>query len=141
MTRVIQHALPLHAASDIANYAPVALTTGVRNVVPVATVNQEPIAVTGESFAQQGRAVAAYDRGSIVEGVCGASILMSAPDIGVIGATTVAGPSGTYSQPLLGPVAGASGAVKWRVGQAMQPAVPGQVFSFYVNPRQLSGLA
>lgn len=142
-SRVIQHAVPLNAATDVSGWAPVKFfgaSNGVRAVVALATTADEPIGVTGEIGAPAGEPVAVYDRGSIMKGVAGATIT-DGGDIGYVGATTVAGASGNFSQPLLGPVAAASGAKVYRVGQAVMPAVPGQVFSFYVSPKQLSGLA
>lgn len=142
-SRVVNESLPFNAASDIPGFAPVKLfgaSAGVRTVVGIATTNEEPIGITGESGAPGGRAITVYPPGQIMRGIAGATIT-SGGDIGVVGATTVAGASGNYSQPLLGPVSGASGGRVWRLGSSVQPVVPGQVFSFYVNPRQLSGLA
>lgn len=142
-SRLVQHALPRNAASDIGPYAPVKVfgaSAGFRTVVGIATANEEPVGVTGEVGAGGGKPVTVYDPGNDMKGYAGATILSGA-DVGVVGATTVAGPSGNYSQPLLGPVRGASGGIVYRVGQANGPAIPGQIFSFYVNPRQLSGLA
>jgi len=142
-SRFVQHSLPFNAASDIAGYAPVKFfgaSNGVRAVVGIATTNEEPVGITGERGASGGAPVTIYGPGNVMQGVAGATVT-DAGDVGIVGATTVAGPSGNFSQPLLGPVSGASGGRVFRLGVSNQPAVPGQVFSFYVSPRQLSGLA
>lgn len=142
-SRIVQHAVPLNAATDVPPHAPVKFfgaSNGVRAVISIATTSDEAIGISGEVGAAGGQPIAIYDRGSTMKAVAGATIT-DGGDVGYVGATTVAGPSGNYSQPLLGPVSGASGSKVFRVGQAVMAAVPGQVFSFYVSPRQLSGLA
>lgn len=142
-SRVVNHTLPFNAASDIAGFAPVkhfGASNGVRTVVGIATTNEEPIGITGERGAAGGNPVTVYDAGNQMQGIAGATVT-DAGDVGIVGATTVAGPSGNFSQPLLGPVSGASGGRVWRIGTAQQLAVPGQIFTFFVSPRQLSGLA
>lgn len=100
-----------------------------RQVVPIATVNVEPLGVALASAANPGDAVTVMDRGSVVK-VLAAASLGAGADVGNVGATTS-----------LGLVAGASGVVKWAAGKSMTAAAAGEVFSFYVNPRQLGGLA
>lgn len=100
-----------------------------RQVLPVSTVNVEPLGVALATAVNPGDALTVLDRGSVVK-VTAAASLGAGAYVGVVGATLS-----------LGLVAGASGVVKWAVGKSMTAAAAGEVFSFYINPIQLGGLA
>jgi hypothetical protein len=141
--RLVHSGLPLFAASDVPGLAPVKLfgaSAGIKTVVACATTTEEPIGFTGQVGAVGGQAISVYKPQDIAQGVAGATILSGA-DVGLAGATTAVGASGSFSQPLHGPVSGASGSVVWRAGKALAPANPGDVFTYLFSPRQLSGLA
>lgn len=112
-----------------------------RNVVMLATANVEPLGVVRDNNAQYS-ACTVFDQENVVRGLCGASISAGA-NIGVSGVTAAVNPltGNTVNAPVLGIVAGASGSTVWRAGVAEENANPGQIFSWRVNPRQLSGLA
>lgn len=76
-----------------------------------------------------GKAVTVHDENNTVKVKAAASLGVGA-EIGVV--------SGTTS---VGPLVGASGVVRHSVGQSETPAAAGEVFSLYINPRQLSGAA
>ncbi len=117
------------AASAMAPFTAVKLDTVAGQVVPVASKNQEPLGITGAASVAQGAAVVVYGPGNIEKALAGASLGAHA-DIGV-----------ASTNGALGPVAGASGSVVWRLGQSRTAAGGDERFSLYVNPRQLSGLA
>jgi hypothetical protein len=100
-----------------------------RQVVPVSTVNVEPLGIALASAVNPGDGVTVLDRGNIVK-VLAAASLGAGADVGVVGATTS-----------LGLVAAASGVVKWAAGKSETAAAAGEVFSFLINPRQVGGLA
>lgn len=99
-----------------------------RQVVAIASQNLEPVGIT-LATALQGGAVTVLDDESLVKVTAGASLGAGA-DVGV------ASTNGS-----LGPVSGASGSVVYRVGKSTSAAAAGEVFSLYIRPRQLSGLA
>ena len=105
--------------------------TGVqdRAVVPVTDSTQPVLGVTGDAPANPGQSCRAHDHGNTVKMVAGASIGHGA-EVGVASANGA-----------VGPIAGASGVVRHSIGQSCTVAAPGEVFSVYVNPRQLSGAA
>lgn len=141
--RLVHSGLPLYAASDVSGLTAVKLfgaSAGIKTVVACATANEEPIGFTGQVGAVGGQPLAIYKTGDIAQGIAGATVL-SGDDVGISGATTYVGASGSYSQPQLGPVLGASGSVVWRAGQSLAPANPGDIFVYLFSPRQLSGLA
>jgi hypothetical protein len=119
------------AASSIAAQSVVTWDVGdvQAQVLSVATVNVEPIGVTRSVASNPGDAVTVYDDDHIVKAVAVASLGAGA-EIGV--ASTNGG---------LGPVTGASGTVKWRVGKSLTAAAAGETFSLSIKPRQLNGLA
>lgn len=119
----------LKAASAMSPRTAVKLDTVANQVVAVASRNQEPLGLTGAASAAQGLPVVTYGPGNVVKAIAGASLGYGA-DIGV-----------ASTNGALGPVSAASGSVVWRVGVAREPAAAGEVFSLYINPRQLSGLA
>lgn len=123
-------ALPFIAASAINAQGVVGLVDGdvERRVVPLATVNVEPIGPAIATAANPDDAVSVVPIGRVVRAWAAASIGHGA-DVGVVGATTS-----------LGPVAGASGSVVYAVGKALSAADAGEAFSYYINPRQLSGM-
>jgi hypothetical protein len=126
-----QGAIPCKAASPIA--AGVAVQIDVadtqRQVLPIASANIEPFGIT-VATALTGQGVSVWDRGNVVKALAAASLGAGA-NVGVVGATNSLG--------LI--AAGASGSVVWAVGKSMTAAAAGEVFSFYINPRQLSGFA
>lgn len=98
-------------------------------VVPIATINVEPVGVALASVVNPGDAVTVIDRGNVIK-VLAAASLGAGQNIGVVGATTS-----------LGLAAAASGVVKWAVGVSLSAAAAGETFSLHVNPKQLGGLA
>lgn len=124
-----RHAFPGVAASNVQDRQVVTIAAGSadKNVHPCATVNVRPLGVALASAARL-EAVTVHDVGNYVKAVAAASFGAGA-EIGVIGATKS-----------LNAVVGASGAVVHSVGQSVNAAGAGEVFTLYVNPRQLSGL-
>jgi hypothetical protein len=122
---------PAKAASAVGALVAVSHDTGdtQRQVLPVSTVNVEPFGVTLATAVNAGDAVTVLERGNVVK-VTAIASLGAGADIGV-----------ASSNGALGLVAAASGVVKWAVGKSMSAAAAGEVFSLYVNPRQLGGLA
>lgn len=98
-------------------------------VVPLATINVEPLGIALASVSNPGDAVTIIDRGNVIK-VQAAASLGAGADIGVVGATTS-----------LGLAAAASGVAKWAVGKSLSAAAAGETFSLHVNPKQLGGLA
>lgn len=127
-----RNGFPGKAASAMAALQVVSQDTGdtQRSVLAVATFNVEPLGITLATAANAGDAVTVFDRGNVVKTLAAASLGAGA-DVGVVGATTSLGLC----------AAGASGVLKWSVGKSMTAAAAGEVFSFYVNPRQVSGNA
>jgi hypothetical protein len=130
--QLIDDPFPGIAASVIQDRQVVALDTGAteRSMVPMSGGTSMPfgIEVRGAT-ALQGEGVAIADRGNYAKAIAAASLGAGA-DIAVVGATRS-----------LGLAAGASGLAKWTVGQSVTAAAAGEVFTLYVNPRQLSGLS
>lgn len=124
-------AFPGIAASNLVPRTVVKLADGSQDrAVCGATNNTEmPLGISLAS-GLRGEAVTVHDRGNVVKVVAAASL--------GVGADVNLAAAGTHS---LAPVAGASGAARWSVGQAVSSAAAGEVFSLYVNPRQLSNLA
>lgn len=117
------------AASAIQDRQVVTLTTSERGVIPCSgSAMPHGIEQRGAS-ALQGEGVTIGDRGNYCKAIAAASLGAGA-DVGVVGATRS-----------LGLAAGASGVAKFAVGQSVTPAGAGEAFTFYVNPRQLSGLS
>ncbi len=126
---LIKDPFPGLAASAIQDRQVVMLTTSERGDIPAgASVVPHGIESRGASAAQ-GEGVTIADRGNYAKAIAAASLGAGA-DIAVVGATRS-----------LGLAAGASGVIKWAVGQSVTAAAAGEVFTLYVNPRQLSGLA
>lgn len=122
--------LPGIAATVIADRVAVRVIAGAtqRAVGPVASTNQEPFGVV-DAGATSLAPVTVHGDQSYVKAVAVASLGVGA-DVGHASANGA-----------LGPVAGASGSNVWRVGIAQEAAAAGEVFTVFVNPRQLSGLA
>lgn len=118
----------LKAASAMIPKRPVKLDTVADQVVLCATDNVEPLGITGLASVAQGDQVVTYGQGNIVKAIAGASLGFGA-DLGI-----------ASTNGALGPISGASGVAKWRIGTSREPAAAGETFSVYVNPRQLSGL-
>ncbi len=121
------------AASHVQDRQVVVLTTGAteRGVMPCSgATNQLPhgIECRGAS-ALQGEGVTIAAAGEYAKAIAAASLGAGA-EIAVVGATRS-----------LGLGAGASGGARYSVGQSVTPAAAGEVFTLYVNPRQLSGLS
>jgi hypothetical protein len=98
-----------------------------RQVLPVSSHNLEPLGIALASAPNPGDAVTVMERRNVVKVTAGAS-LGAGTDIGV-GST-----NGT-----LAPIVGTQGLTRWRVGKSQTAAAAGEVFSLYVDPRQLSG--
>jgi hypothetical protein len=127
---ILDDPFPGIAASAIQDRQVVALTTSERGVIPMSggTSIAFGIECRGAS-ALQGEGVTIALRGECAKAVAAASLGAGA-DIAVVGATRS-----------LGLAAGASGLARWTVGQSLTAAAAGEVFTLYVNPRQLSGLS
>lgn len=111
------------AASAIQDRQLVYITTGERAVAPCASGGQEPHGIEGRgASAAQGEGVTIFGDGNYAKAIAAAS-LGAAANVGCVGATRS-----------LGIVA--SGA--WRAGKSVTAAAAGEVFTFYVNPRQLT---
>ena len=108
-------------ASAIQDRQVTQIVAGERALGPCTAGTQEPHGITIASAAV-GEAVTSFGQGNYCKAIAAAS-LGGGADVGVDGATRS-----------LGLVA--SGA--WRVGKAVTPAAAGEVFTFYVNPRQLT---
>jgi hypothetical protein len=119
---------PAFAASNIAAKRPVTFVGGDRQVTLCASNNLEPLGFTHDAAATQGDAIAVHERGAIVKAVAAAS-LGAAADVGV-----------ASTNGAIGPVSGASGITRWRVGKSAEAAAAGETFSVYVSPHQLSNL-
>jgi hypothetical protein len=127
---IIRDSFPGLAASAVQDRQVVGRASGTdRGVVPLATCNIAPFGITEAASRGQGDGVTVYEKSSYCKAVAAASIGRNA-ELGVVGATRS-----------LGPVAGASGSVVWSAGQTVTAAAAGEVVTFYVNPRQLSGLS
>lgn len=118
---------PGKAASQVNARQPVRLVNAERGVGPATDNTVEVFGIAGATAAP-GEAVTVYDAKHVAKAVAAASVGAGA-NVGV------ASPNGA-----LGPIAGASGAARHRVGQTVQEAREGEVVSVYVNPQQLSGL-
>lgn len=124
--------------TDIVVGAPVSVVKGVWTVMPAPSMTTEPIGIAGASAAKE-QAIPVRDRGEIARVLACASITGG----GHVGAATVnlvTGASGNVQEVQYGEVKGATNTPIFAVGQALENAGPGQVFSFYVNPVELSGL-
>lgn len=125
--------IPGVAASNITSGVPVAFASSAaqdRAVVPVGSLNALPVGValaTAGPTSSLPNAVTVHGIGNIVKALAAASIGVGA-DVAV----------GSTNGVLVG-AAGASGVVKYALGQSVTPANPGEYFSVYVNPRILSG--
>lgn len=126
----LHNPLPFTAASDCNPERVVTIDTGIsRGVVPVATNNVEPFGVNGQPTQLRTESVTIYGPDDIVQVTACASL----------GAGAVVGIASTNGQ--LGPVAAASGVSRYRVGVSLEAAQPGEKFSLYVKPKQLSNLS
>ena len=96
-------------------------------VLPLATNGREGLGVVDASAPAEGQ-VTIYGQDNLVRGIAVASL-------GVGADVAAASANGA-----LGPVVGASGITRWRVGKAVEAAAAGERFTFIVSPRQLSNL-
>lgn len=126
----LRNALPFTAASDMNPHAPVQVDTGTpkRQAVAVGTNNVEIQGFTGDATALRTEAVTVYGEGAVVQAVAAASLGAGA-ELGI-----------ASSNGALGPVSGASGVSKYRVGKSFEAAAAGEKFALYVKPKQLSNL-
>ncbi len=118
------------AASAIQDRQVVTITTSERGVIPCSgATNQLPHGIEGRgASAALGEGVAIYGQGNYAKAIAAASLGAGA-DIAVVGATRS-----------LGLAAGASGALRYSVGQSVTAAAAGEVFTLYVNPRAMSAV-
>jgi hypothetical protein len=134
--------LPLIAAgTDIPGGAPVQIvaTGGAWGVRPVAKNSEGPIIGISRASAINGQGVDVIDSPDIRIAVAAASIAQGA-FIGVASASAVTGASGSIQQPQIAEVARASASNRYALGIALEACAPGNSFSYYFNPTQLSGL-
>ena len=103
-----------------------------RAVAPVASHNQFPLGIaqasagTGATLPQS---VTVQGAGAILKVTAGATVAVGQDVHQTVGSSAFAG------------VAGASGQLRFAIGQAVSPASPGELFSLYINPRIISGIA
>jgi hypothetical protein len=117
------------AASDMVPNRPVTLdTNAARQVVLAASNNLEPHGFIGPATAPRGEQVTVFEQTSVVEAIAAASLGPGA-DVGV-----------ASTNGAIGPVAGASGITRYRVGKSEQAAAAGDKFALYVSPKQVSNL-
>jgi hypothetical protein len=134
--------LPLIAAgTDIPGGAPVQIVSsgGAFGVRPVATNAEGPIIGVARASAINGDGVDIIDTKDIRTAVAAASIAQGA-FIGVASASAVTGASGSIQQPQIAEVARASASNRYTLGIALEGAAKGSSFSYYFDPKQLSGL-
>ena len=105
---------------------PLAISCGSINVEPFGLIGA---GTAGASGLDQAEFVTVYEAGNIVKALCAASV----------GAGAVVGVASDNGG--LGPVAQASGTLKWAVGVALSPAAAGETFACKVHPRTLGGNA
>lgn len=98
-----------------------------RGVAPVGSAGEAALGFT-HAIASTGQGVSVHEHTAVVEAVAGASI-------GIGAALAVGSTNGA-----LVVAAAASGSAKFAVGDSMDNAQPGETFSLYVRPRQISGL-
>ncbi len=128
--QILTEPFPALAASAIGDRQVVSLTTSERGVIPMSGGTSAVFGIEARgASAAQGESVTIALRGEFAKAIAAASIGAGA-DIAVVGATRS-----------LGLAAAASGLAKWTVGQSVTAAAAGEVFTLYVNPRQLSGLS
>lgn len=122
--------LPCFAATQLGERVPVKLVEGAtaRIVAPVASLNEETIGFT-QTVASPGCPVEVQSYGNVVKAVAAASV-------GAGAEVALGSPNGA-----LGPVAGASGVTKYSSGRSLSAAAGAEVFSVFVHPRRLSGIA
>jgi hypothetical protein len=126
----LNNPLPFTNASAISGPIPVRLNPSAnRSVVAAATNNVEIQGFVSDASYAAGEAVTVYGDGDVVEAIAGASLGAGA-DIGI-----------ASTNGALGPVAGASGTARYRVGRSLESAAAGERFSVLVKPGQLSGLS
>ena len=103
-----------------------------RAIAPVASVNQWPIGIaqasagTGATLPQS---VTVQGFGSMLKVTAGATVAVGQDVHQTIGSSAYA------------PIAAASGSTKFAIGQAVTPANAGELFTVYINPRIISGIA
>jgi hypothetical protein len=102
-----------------------------RAVLPIATYNELPL---GVALAKANPNGGSYPAAVTVHGVGNTVKVVAAASIGVGAEVNIASSNGA-----MGPVAAASGSLRYTIGQSETPAAAGEVFSLYVNPRALSG--
>lgn len=145
--------LPVPPASTIIPRSVVKLVgSNALRLLPVASSNDRPFGIIGEATAPvtgavnsavQGFVAQVIEEGNVVKAIAGASFAAGAElCVGTIGVASAA-QGGSYAATVtqLTPLVQASGSVQWAVGIALTPAGPGDIFSLYVKPRQVGGLA
>lgn len=139
--------LPVRPASSIVPRSPVKLGgTSVLLALPVASSNDRPFGYIGEATAAVGYGDAhdsssvipgpVIEEGNIVKAICGASCgAGSEVTVATLGVASIAQGSGVATVAQLGPLTVASGVAAWSHGFALEPGVPGALFTLYVKPR------
>lgn len=114
-------------------------------MLPVGSSNDRPFGYIGEATA--GAWGDAHDsssvlpgpvleEGNIVKAICGASCgAGSEVTVATLGVATLAQGSAVATIAQLGPLTVASGVAAWSHGFALEPGVPGALFTIYVKPR------
>ena len=133
--------LPVYAGpTDVAAGNVVRWTPGKNwTVQNVATTSQEPVGVARAS-ARSGAALDVRDLRDVVRGVAAATIA-AGTTVGVASVAATEGASGAIQLTQLGPVGRASGTAVWAIGVAVESANPGESFGYYIDRKELSGLA
>lgn len=124
------HQLSITAPSTLNPRTPVVLggTSGLL-ALKAGSNNVRPFGVTGAGTALAGEAVTVYEDTNIVKVIAAASVGAGA-EVGV------ASDNGA-----VGPVAQASGTLRWALGLTVADAGAGEVLSVYVRPRAVGGNA
>lgn len=136
-------ALPLKAASGLAQFDLVQLDATANQVKAVGSTNVFPLGVV-DATTVQGDGVSVHSHGDVIRAIAAASFAygqeVAIATYGV--ASAVQGGSSNVQATVaqLGVAAGASGVTVWSVGRALETGRAGQPFSVLLTPRQISGL-
>jgi hypothetical protein len=133
--------LPLIAgATDIVAGNPVTFSASRAWQVVTAKDNTTEIIGIARASARANKGIDIRDVGDIVRGIAAATI-NSGELVGIASLSTTEGASGLVQVAQLAPITRASGSARWTLGPAVENANPKEEFAYYVNPKQISGLA
>jgi hypothetical protein len=135
-------ALSFKVASSTPPRTIVALDTVAGQVVPITNASQRPYGSVQATGASPGLAVAVFEAPGVVKAIAAASLGAGAEvSLASVGCASAAQANSLATTTLLGPASvGASGKAEWAVGVSLTAALPGEIFSVKLEPRQVSGL-